>query len=81
MVDVGSPGEGFRRRRFGWGYDVGGVDAFLARVDAGMVSAEEVEQVQLKTVFTGGYDEREVDDAFDEIAQRLRASSPPDDRR
>ena len=80
MVDVGSQGERFARRRLGWGYDVDEVDAFLARVDTGMVSADEVEQVRLKSRF-GGYDEREVDEAFDEIAQRLRAASPPDDRR
>ena len=76
MTSSGAPGGRFRRRRFGAGYDVDGVDVLLARVEAGTVRAEEVEQVQLASVFFGGYDERAVDDALDAIARRLRAAGP-----
>lgn len=76
MTDSRAPGERFKRRRFGSGYDVDKVDTFLARVEAGVVTAVDVEKVRLKSVFSGGYDEREVDEALDQIARELRAANP-----
>ena len=76
MTSSGTPGGRFKRRRFGGGYDVDEVDAFLARAEAGTVTAEEVERLQLSSVFFGGYDERQVDDALDQIARRLHAANP-----
>jgi DivIVA domain-containing protein len=70
------PGERFRRHRFGWGYDVESVDAFLARAELGAVPAAEVKEVVFQSVFRGGYDEQEVDAALDAVAERLTSPGP-----
>jgi DivIVA domain-containing protein len=66
------PGERFRRHRFGHGYDVDSVDAFLARAELGGITAMEVEEAIFKSVRFGGYDMQEVDDGLDVLIERLR---------
>jgi DivIVA domain-containing protein len=69
-------GERFRRRKFGHGYSTREVDAFMDRIEAGLVTSTEVDKVQFRTVISGGYDEHEVDEALDEVISRLRATEP-----
>jgi DivIVA domain-containing protein len=73
MVSSALPGERFKRRRFGPGYDVESVETFLAQVELGAVTAGEVEDVLFKSVYRGGYDETEVDEALDALTERLAA--------
>jgi DivIVA domain-containing protein len=77
------PGERFTRHRFGRGYNVEDVDAFLALAELGSVRAADIQQKQFSTVVRG-YDESEVDEALDELASRRTAeglggwtSAPP----
>ncbi|MGZ4632869.1 MAG: DivIVA domain-containing protein [Actinomycetes bacterium] len=67
-------GERFRVRKYGIGYRVKDVDAFMDRVESGLVTAREVDKVQFRSVRWSGYDEQEVDETLDEVARRLRAS-------
>lgn len=71
------PGQRFRRRRFGPGYRVEDVDKFLDALESGRASAAEIERVQFRSVPVGGYDEREVDLALDNLA---KAAGPVPDR-
>jgi DivIVA domain-containing protein len=85
IVSSVTPGERFRRHRFGAGYDVESVEAFLARAELGGVTAADVKDVVFRSVFRGGYDEQEVDAALDELAARLTAdghvgTAPPESR-
>jgi DivIVA domain-containing protein len=66
--------ERFRRGgRFTRGYRRDEVDAFFDRIEAGGVSAQEIEDVVFGSA-TGlnAYDESEVDDALDRAVDRLR---------
>jgi DivIVA domain-containing protein len=65
------PGERFSRHRFGHGYDVESVDTFLARAELGGLTATEVREAVFQSVFRGGYDESEVDNALDVLIERL----------
>jgi DivIVA domain-containing protein len=71
---AGAAAERFSRGgRFTGGYRRDEVDAFFARIEAGGVSAQEIEDV----VFGSGsgrdsYDEEEVDEALDRVVDRLR---------
>ncbi|RSX53191.1 cell division protein DivIVA [Bifidobacterium goeldii] len=66
----------FSTVRFKEGYDIGAVDGFLARIDAGAVTADEVEHAIFPTVrFHTGYDVDEVDDYLDTVVARLRGSA------
>lgn len=66
----------FSTVRFKEGYDIGAVDGFLARIDAGAVTADEVEHAIFPTVrFHTGYDVDEVDDYLDTVVARLRGST------
>ena len=75
MVEHGVRGDLFRRHRFGVGYSVRQVEAFFARVESGSVTAKDAERVQFRSsLVAGGYDEREVDDALDRVADELRSA-------
>ncbi|MDQ1605211.1 MAG: hypothetical protein QOE01_3056 [Actinomycetota bacterium] len=75
MIEHGVRGGRFRRHRFGVGYSVRQVEAFLSDVESGAVTAKDVERVRFRSsMIAGGYDEREVDDALDRIAAELRAA-------
>jgi DivIVA domain-containing protein len=73
-VDAAQRTERFRRGgRLGGGYRRDEVDAFFARIDAGRVSHQEIEDVRFGSASgRGSYDEREVDEALDRVATRLR---------
>jgi len=66
--------ERFRRSgRWAGGYRRDEVDRFFTRIDAGQVSAEQIEEVRFGAAHgSDGYDEREVDEALDRAATRLR---------
>jgi DivIVA domain-containing protein len=67
-------GERFRRSgRWTGGYRRDEVDRFFARIDGGQVTAELIEDVRFGAARgSDGYDEREVDEALDRAAARLR---------
>ena len=73
-VDGVTSAERFRRSgRWAGGYRREDVDGFFARIDAGQVRAEEIEEVRFGAASgSQGYDEREVDEALDRAASRLR---------
>jgi DivIVA domain-containing protein len=52
------------------------VDAVLVRVEAGIVPADDVRQTKFHSVLTGGYDEREVEEALDAAVRWLEAGGP-----
>lgn len=67
-------GRRFRVTRMGPGYAIEDVDAFMARVDAGLVTAGEVDRVQFRsTRMAPGYREQDVDEALDRVVADLRS--------
>jgi DivIVA domain-containing protein len=72
---VPSPGgRRFRVTRMGPGYVIEDVDAFMARVDAGLVTAGEVDHVEFRsTRMASGYREQDVDEALDRVVADLRS--------
>jgi DivIVA domain-containing protein len=70
-----TPGERFRHRRFSRGYKIEDVDALLAQAELGAVTASDVRETTFSTVY-GGYDERQVDDELDALAERLNDGRP-----
>jgi DivIVA domain-containing protein len=63
----------FSQVRLREGYAIVEVDDFLNRVERGMVTADEVRNVQFTTVrLRSGYNEDQVDDHLDEIEAMLR---------
>jgi DivIVA domain-containing protein len=63
----------FTQVRLREGYSIEEVNEFLTRVARGLVTADEVRQVQFSTVrMRAGYDEDEVDDHLDKIEAMLR---------
>lgn len=63
----------FSEVRLRQGYMIDEVDEFLGRVERGLVTADEVRDVQFTTVrMRAGYDEDEVDDHLDRIEAMLR---------
>lgn len=63
----------FTQVRLRVGYSIEEVDDFLERVERGLVSADEVRQVQFATVrMRAGYDEDEVDNHLDQVEAILR---------
>lgn len=70
----------FRRvRGLGKGYDVSQVDAFLTRVLGGSVSAAQVRSVGFDLV-RGGYEVDAVDQALDQLEDRLAVSERRDEQ-
>jgi DivIVA domain-containing protein len=71
---VPSPGRRFRVTRMGPGYVIEDVDAFMSRVDAGLVTAGEVDKVEFgSTRLAPGYREQDVDEALDRVVADLRS--------
>jgi DivIVA domain-containing protein len=58
------------------GDEVESVDTFLARAELGGITATEVEEAVFESVFRGGYDESEVDNALDVLIERLTGAGP-----
>ena len=58
----------------GPGYVIEDVDAFMSRLDAGLVSASEVDRVEFRsTRMAPGYREQDVDEALDRVVADLRS--------
>ena len=58
----------------GPGYVIEDVDAFMSRLDAGLVTAGEVDRVEFRsTRIAPGYREQDVDEALDRVVADLRS--------